>query len=95
MGDIFRGLGCLALIGILIFGAMASWFTSNPEKVGAWAEKATGIKEAACKEQWLEMDDFWSKLNNRPANSGPVPHEIEEEFRLKEEQLAARCGPRP
>lgn len=94
MGDILRGLGCIALLGILIFGALTSWSYNNPEKVGAWTEKVTGIKEAACKEQRLAMDDEWSRIINRPANSGPVPREIEERFRLAEEQLDARCGPR-
>jgi hypothetical protein len=90
--NFLHGMGCLALILIMLFGAWMSLLSSGTKTLGAMVDEASS---EVCKEQWLEMDDFWSKLNNRPANSGPVPHEIEEEFRLKEEQLAARCGPRP
>lgn len=93
MGDILRGLGCVMLIGIMVFGAIMGWFTSNPEVVGSWTEKVTGIKEAACEQQRLEFDSERDRIIDQPVDSGPIPEEIEEEMRLAEEQLDARCRP--
>jgi hypothetical protein len=87
-----RGMGCLALILIMLFGAWMSLVSSGTKTLGAMVEEASS---EVCKEQWLAIDDEWSKLNNRPAESGPIPQEIEDQFRLKEEQLEARCGSRP
>jgi hypothetical protein len=80
------------LILIMLFGAWMSLVSSGTQMLGAKIDEASS---EVCKEQWLEMDDQWSRLNNRPVESGPIPQEIEDRFRLEEEQLEARCGPRP
>jgi chorismate-pyruvate lyase len=85
-------MGCLALILIMLFGAWMSLLSRGTQALGSMVEKASS---EVCKEQWLALDDQWSRLNNRPVNSGPIPQEIYSKFQLEEEQLKARCGPRP
>jgi hypothetical protein len=62
------------LILIMLFGAWMSLVSSGTQMLGAKIDEASS---EVCKEQWLEMDDQWSRLNNRPVESGPIPQEID------------------
>ena len=61
LGNILMGLGCLWLIGMLVFGAGTSWFMAHPDKVpviGGIEERAS---QQVCAEKRAELDSLWNE----------------------------------
>ena len=88
LSNVLKGLGCIRLIVILGFGAMAGWFTRNPEKVAEYGEKVTGIKASLCAERRAQMDAEWSKA----VDAGPMPDWFIKKFEQLEAQYDRDCG---